>query len=426
MVGFNRTPTWPLGAINLEVQAGPRNVSIEFRVIDYSSPYNAILGRPWLHAMRAIPSTLHQLLRFPTEQWIEEVRGDQVQAKNCSMTVMKSNCNVREAKKVEIKDKDMEVLDDVGNELAKKSEEALKKILWAGRPTLIHVEAVEEEVDKLLEANAIREVNYLIWLSNIVVVKKKNGRWRVYVDFTNLNKACPKDSFPLAKIDQLVDATSGHGRMSFLNTYKGYHQIAIYPPDEEKTSICLRFKASNNEAEYEALIARLKLKAAMEADEVVVFCDSQLIVNQATSKYVAQDERIIAYVKEITEYEAICVEMGPSWMDAMVMFLMDGKLPDDRKEAHKTRLRSARFSLIAEGHLYKRSFTGPLLRCVHPSQVEDFLYEIHEDVCGSHAIDRSLAQRAITQGYWWPYMQKDVEAYVGKCENCQKFAPLIH
>jgi hypothetical protein len=58
-------------------------------------------------------------------------------------------------------------------------------------------------------------------------VKKKNGKWRVCVDFTNLNKACPKDPFPLPKIDQLVDSTTGHERMSFLDAFQGYHQIAL-------------------------------------------------------------------------------------------------------------------------------------------------------------------------------------------------------
>ena len=79
----------------------------------------------------------------------------------------------------------------------------------------MHGEAEEEEVDRLLEARASREVHYPTWLSNTVVVKKKNGKWRVCVDFTSLNKACPKDSYPLLKIDQLVEATSGHERMSF-------------------------------------------------------------------------------------------------------------------------------------------------------------------------------------------------------------------
>ena len=113
-------------------------------------------------------------------------------------------------------------------------------------------------------------------------------------------------------------------------------------------------------------------------------------------------------------------------MDAIVSFLKEEKLSEDNKETHKVRLKSARFSLTADGHLYRRSFTGRLLRCVLPLQVEDFLYEIHEGICGSHAGGRALAHRAITQGYWWPYMQKDAEAYVMKFEHCQKFAPLIH
>ena len=69
-----------------------------------------------------------------------------------------------------------------------------------------------------------------------MVVKKKNGKWRVCVDFTNLNKACPKDSFPLPKIDQMIDATAGHDWMSFLNAYRDYHQIPMSGPDQEKTA----------------------------------------------------------------------------------------------------------------------------------------------------------------------------------------------
>ena len=66
------------------------------------------------------------------------------------------------------------------------------------------------------------------------MVRKKNGKWRVCVDFTDLNQACLKDSFPMPKIDQLVDATYGHPRMSFLNAFQGYHQIALAVEDQEK------------------------------------------------------------------------------------------------------------------------------------------------------------------------------------------------
>ena len=72
--------------------------------------------------------------------------------------------------------------------------------------------------------------------SNIVVVPKKGGKWRVCVDYTDLNDACPKDIFPLPRIDQIVDASAKHGMLSFLDEFSGYHQIPMYPPDAEKTS----------------------------------------------------------------------------------------------------------------------------------------------------------------------------------------------
>ena len=112
---------------------------------------------------------------------------------------------------------------------------ALKKQL-PRRPSKEHAEAVREEVAKLKQAGAIKEVFYPEWLANTVVVKKKSGKWRMYVDFTDLNKACPKDPFPVPKIDQLVDATIGHPRMSFLDTFQGYHQIPLALDDQEKTS----------------------------------------------------------------------------------------------------------------------------------------------------------------------------------------------
>ena len=70
----------------------------------------------------------------------------------------------------------------------------------------------------------------------MVVVRKKNGKWRVCIDFTDLNKACPKDSFPLPHIDTMVDATAGHELLSFMDVYSGYNQILMHPADQEKTS----------------------------------------------------------------------------------------------------------------------------------------------------------------------------------------------
>ena len=99
-----------------------------------------------------------------------------------------------------------------------------------------HVKAVRQEVERLKEAEAIKEIFFLEWLANTVIVTKKNRKWRVCIDFTDLNQACLNDPFPMPKIDQLVDTTYGHSRMSFLDAFQGYHQIALAVEDQEKTA----------------------------------------------------------------------------------------------------------------------------------------------------------------------------------------------
>ncbi|XP_017237355.1 uncharacterized protein LOC108210538 [Daucus carota subsp. sativus] len=96
--------------------------------------------------------------------------------------------------------------------------------------------AIDEEIDKMLDADLICEVTYPNWVANVVLVKKANGKWRVCVDYTDLNAACPKDPYPLPTIDQLIDATAGHLMLSFMDAFSGYNQIKLSPQDREKTS----------------------------------------------------------------------------------------------------------------------------------------------------------------------------------------------
>jgi hypothetical protein len=97
-------------------------------------------------------------------------------------------------------------------------------------------EGAWNEVKRLLSANVIREVAYPEWLANTVMVKKANDKWRMCIDFTDLNKACPKDEFPLLRIGSLVDAAASSELMSLLDCYSGYHQIWMQKEDEPKTS----------------------------------------------------------------------------------------------------------------------------------------------------------------------------------------------
>ena len=91
-------------------------------------------------------------------------------------------------------------------------------------------------MDNLLRVGFIKEIKYPEWLANVVMVPKKGDKWKVCVDYTYLNEACSKDSFPLPRIDQIVDASTKHRMLSSLDAFSGYHQIPMHPLDVKKTA----------------------------------------------------------------------------------------------------------------------------------------------------------------------------------------------
>jgi hypothetical protein len=103
-------------------------------------------------------------------------------------------------------------------------------------------QAIGVELRKLLEAGFIKEVFHSMWLANPVLVKKKNGKWRMCVDDTSLNKACPKVPFPLPRIDQIFDSTAGCELLCFLDAYSGYHQIKMKESDQLATLFVTPFE----------------------------------------------------------------------------------------------------------------------------------------------------------------------------------------
>jgi len=146
---------------------------------------------------------------------------------------------------------------------------------------------VKEETQKLLSVGHIREIQYPEWLANIVLVKKANGKWRMCVDFMDLNKACPKDSYPLPSIDALVDSASGCKMLSFLDAFSGYNQIKMHPRDESKTtfmmetcSYCYKvmaFGLKNAGATYQRLMD--KVLAPMLGRNVHAYVDDMVVTS---------------------------------------------------------------------------------------------------------------------------------------------------
>ena len=281
--GFAGEKVLPLGSIQLVLTLGEppcqATTTARFLIVDALSAYNMLLGRPSLNAIKAIPSAYHMIIKFPTVHGVGTVRGDQQVARECYTASMKQravdNVNVDEldmrdemltrpepSEELEsvLQDDDPEHLAYIGSKLTKDLKSLLTQFLRQNRdifawkpadmggidPTVIthklntnpsfkpikqkcrsfapeRKKAINEEVGKLLQAGAIREVEYPEWLANVVLVKKANGKWRLCIDFTDINKACLKDSFPLPRIDLIVDATAGHELLSFMDAFSGYN-----------------------------------------------------------------------------------------------------------------------------------------------------------------------------------------------------------
>ncbi|XP_058208218.1 uncharacterized protein LOC131321231 [Rhododendron vialii] len=671
LIGFNGTPVWPLGRITLLVVTGSVASNLEFVVVDAPSPYNAILGRNWLHSIKAVASTYHQLVRYiGAHGRQEDLLGDQLQARQCYISAVGKTLSSKRVHWVEVPNK--LVLEDVGSFPEEKSIEDLIKFPLnedasrhrpEAHPALTQrfkigkasdskastirnysCRSSKREVDKLLEAGAIKEVQYPTWLANPVV-----------------------DCLPLPKIDQLVDATAGHARLSFLDAYRGYHQIAMNPDDMEKTAfitprglfcylvmpfglknagatfqrmiyllfgmligeimeayiddmvvkslkaenhlshlaevfailkkyklrlnadkcafgvsswkflgylvtrrgiepdlrnsehpivvltefplknllrkadlssrvsqwavelanfdihfeprttikaqvladfiaeftpgspdekalvkpnygmleqqearktngagagvvlvnlcgvlhetaIIINFPATNNEAKYEALLAGLRAATSLQVEDLHVFCDSQLIVNQVTEDYEARDPRMLTYqatalelirgfkrfhieqinrennahadavaslasASKVFEYrhislgeihkpsfevskEVLSISIGPSWMDEIVSFLKNDTLPSDKKEAHRVRSKAAHYWISESGQLYRKSFTGPYLRVVHPTEGNGQAEATNKTVCAG--IKRRLDSK---RGKWAEELPRVLWAY---------------
>ena len=142
-----------------------------------------------------------------------------------------------------------------------------------------------DEVNKLLATNFIREVYYSKWLANVNMVKKANGKWRMCIDFTDLNNACPKDSFPLPRIDQLMDSTARHKLLTFMDAFSGYNQIQMAEEDQKKTAFitnqglyCYRvmpFGLKNAGATYHRLVNQMFSKQI--GRNVEVYVDDMLV-----------------------------------------------------------------------------------------------------------------------------------------------------
>ncbi|XP_075507597.1 uncharacterized protein LOC142544433 [Primulina tabacum] len=252
--GFAGHVVYPEGEIVLPLTLGSQDlkkkVITSFTVVDSPSSYNIILGRPTMNELRAVASTYHQKIKFPVGARVGEVLGDQPSSRKCYVEAVRADQSKskREGKKARVVVAGGRVVEKGEVNFVAEEEQEIEltgisplisehqlNILPGSHPVKQKKrhfgpekdKVIDEQVKKLLKAGHIRKIQFPTWLSNVVLVPKSTGKWCMCVDFRDLNKACPKNHYPLPRIDQLMDSTSGFELLSFMDAYQGYHQILL-------------------------------------------------------------------------------------------------------------------------------------------------------------------------------------------------------
>ncbi|KAL0400151.1 UNVERIFIED_CONTAM: hypothetical protein Sradi_2358400 [Sesamum radiatum] len=261
LVGFESSEVASMGTINLPVSMGeePRRktMMVRFLVVDTPFAYNVILGRLGLNAFKAVVSTYHLKMKSPTKKGIgepekiepvEEFKTVELIAHQLDKVtrIGSGMSNTVETMMIEFLRKNVDMFAWSPSDFKGIDPEVIvqrlnmdpmvrlvkqKKRSFGAEQNRI----IEEEVKKLLKAGYVSEVQYTNWLANVVVAPKASGKWHMCTDFTNLNKAYPKDPYPFPRIDLLVDSTAGYEFFSMMDAYQGFHQIFMAEEDRIKT-----------------------------------------------------------------------------------------------------------------------------------------------------------------------------------------------
>ncbi|XP_025674254.1 uncharacterized protein [Arachis hypogaea] len=329
-----------------------------------------------------------------------------------------------------------------------RTDQAVKQVLQkpdlAGRMLAWSIELSQFQI-RFEPRNAIKAQVLTDFIAKMTPVKLTPEPWKLHVDGSS---------------------NSTHGGAGII--LENQNGITI------EQSVRYEFPVSNNQAEYEALLAGLTLAREVGAKVLEVNTDSQVVSSQINGSYQARDLLLQQYLNKVNElkegFESITIQHVPrernaradllsklastksghgnksliqevvrspsvstiinahlassnreSWTYPILQYLLDGTLPPDPKEGRRIKREAANYTIIA-GQLYKRGFSQPLLKCIEPGDTEYILREIHEGCCGHHVRGKTLAQKIIRAGYFWPTIIRDSIQLAKSCDKCQRHA----
>ncbi|XP_015953826.1 uncharacterized protein LOC127747537 [Arachis duranensis] len=325
-----------------------------------------------------------------------------------------------------------------------RTDQAVKQVLQkpdlAGRMLAWSIELSQFQI-KFEPQNAIKAQVLTDFIAEMTPVKLTPEPWKLHVDGSS---------------------NSTHGGAGII--LENQNGITI------EQSVRYEFPVSNNQAEYEALLEGLTLAREVGAKALEVNTDSQVVSSQINGSYQTRDPLLQQYLTKVNKlkegFESITIQHVPrerndradllsklastkpghgnksliqevirspsvsttvnahltssnreSWTHPILQYLLDGTLPPDPKEGKRIKREAANYTIVA-GQLYKRGFSQPLLKCVEHGDTEYILREIHEGCCGHHVGGKTLAQKIIRAGYFWPTIIRDSIQLVKSCDKC--------
>ena len=178
--------------------------------------------------------------------------------------------------------------------------------------------------------------------------------------------------------------------------------------------------------EVKGQINGLHIKFVQISREENKFVDR--LAKAASTEYMLVPDQVLSFVQTSSLIDEVMnvQEIGNenNWTTSLVSYLREGMLPDGKDAARKYKVRASRFILIKEV-LYKKGFSRPYLRCLVPKEADYIMREVHEGICRNHSRARSLVNKLILAGYYWPTMQKDAQTYVKACDKCQRLGNIV-
>eukprot|EP00253_Pinus_taeda_P029761 PITA_29761 len=280
---------------------------------------------------------------------------------------------------------------------------------------------VREELQKLLDAGFIYLISNSEWVSPLVIVPKKNGKWRICVDYQELNKATKKDHFPLPFIDQVLDGLAGKKFFSFLDGFSGPEKSEFLMTEGTVLGHTISQQGLQVDPNKIAIIQKVPPPQKQFDLTIVDKPGKENVVADFLSRLDLPAGEEGTVDDQMPDEHLFTISILSPWFADIINYLDSTQFPPHPSSKEKSRIvrKSAPFTWIG-GNLFKLGPDQILRRCVREEEVFEILLTYHDGPYGGHFVAKRTAFKILQVGYYWPTLHQDVRRYISQCDRCQR------